>query len=73
MSIKQQRVNAAKGFCLQKRFFTQCLVKLCSTLPWILQMMEVHMGSRGVFISSEKRNKKSFTKYSEATFALRSH
>lgn len=73
MSIKQQRVNAAKGFCLQKWFFTQCLVKLCSTLPWILQMMEVHMDSRGVFISSEKRNKKSITKYTKATFALRSH
>lgn len=43
-----------------------------STLPWMLQMMEVYRGSRGVLVSLKKRNK-IVIKYTEATSALRNH
>lgn len=38
------------------------IAKLWSTLPWMWQMMEVHMGSREALVGLKRRNEKRLVK-----------
>ena len=73
---KHQGRLVGERFSVSKRIlFAKVILhiaKLWSTLPQMLPMMEVYMGSRGVLVGLKKRNKKRVSKYTEATSALRS-
>lgn len=66
---KHQGRQVGERFNVSNRiFFAKVLLhiaKLWNTLPWMLQMMEVYLGSRGVLVGLKKINKKRVSKYIE--------
>lgn len=70
-TVKHQGRLVGEGLNVSKRIlFAKVILhiaKLWSTLPWMLQMMEVYMGSRGVLVGLQKRNEERISKCTEAT------
>lgn len=70
-TVKHQGRPVGEGFSVSKRILLAKVIlhiaKLWSTLPWMLQMMEVYMGSRGVLLGLKQRNDKRISKCTEAT------